>query len=148
LARTPLGSVWRLWRVFGTRSENGKETTFRAFFTVNALELFRMSTPLFAELRRSTRVPLEVSITIGKESVTVSGVTVVVNLHGALIRSSREFEIGTELLVVVYLTGKSSRARVAYHMPANRLVCGIELEVPQNIWGVSLIPDDWYERIQ
>ena|ERR1700743_3121479 len=105
-----------------------------------------MGTPSFTELRRSTRVPLEVSITIEDESVTVKGVTVVVNLHGALIHCSREFALGTEFLVTVYLTGKSARARVAYLMPENSSVCGIELEVPQNIWGVSLVPDDWYER--
>jgi hypothetical protein len=52
-----------------------------------------MGTFSFSELRRSTRVPLEVSITIEDENVTANGVTIVVNLHGALIRSSRQFEI-------------------------------------------------------
>jgi hypothetical protein len=104
-----------------------------------------MGTLSFSELRRSTRVLLEVSILI-EDEITVNGTTVVVNLHGALIRSSREFEIGRELQVTVYLTGKIARARVVYLMPEDSLVCGIELDAPQNIWGVSLVPDDWYER--
>jgi hypothetical protein len=45
----------------------------------------------------------------------------------------------------VHLTGKSAVAKVAYVDPAQPLHCGIELAKPQNIWGVSLPPDDWHE---
>ncbi|MGA9507245.1 MAG: hypothetical protein WBV55_01230 [Candidatus Sulfotelmatobacter sp.] len=45
--------------------------------------------------------------------------------------------------VYVYLTDKRSGARVVYIDPENPLHCGIELDKPQNIWGVPLPPDNW-----
>jgi hypothetical protein len=97
----------------------------------------------FQELRRSTRVPLDVSIEIEGEIGSVKGITVVVNLHGALVRVAKSIELGAHITVTVYLTGKSSTARVVYVAAENPLTCGIELANPQNIWGVSLTPDDW-----
>jgi hypothetical protein len=35
---------------------------------------------------------------------------------------------------------------VVYVDGDNPLHCGIELDKPQNIWGVSLPPDDWREH--
>lgn len=107
-----------------------------------------LSAQCFREHRRSTRVPLDVSIEVeGNESV-MKGVTVVVNLHGALIRTVGTIRAGSRIRVTVYLTGKSAMARVVYVSPENPLACGIELEKPQNIWGVSLVPDDWDEAMQ
>jgi hypothetical protein len=105
-----------------------------------------MTLPQFTELRRSTRVPLEVTMSIEGESTPIEGTTVVVNLHGALIRTNRAFTVGSQFQITVYLTGKTARARVAHVSPENPLECGIELDRPQNIWGVSLIPDDWDEE--
>jgi hypothetical protein len=45
----------------------------------------------------------------------------------------------------VYLTDKNAMARIVYVDPENPLRCGIELDERQNIWGVSLPPDDWGE---
>ena len=97
------------------------------------------------ELRRSTRVSLEVSIAIEGEpgSLPVKGVTAVVNLHGALIRTLKPLKQGSRIQITVYLTGKAGLARVVYLAPDNPLKCGIELDRPQNIWGVSLAPADW-----
>jgi hypothetical protein len=36
-------------------------------------------------------------------------------------------------------------ARVVYIDPKNPLHCGIELDEPRNIWGVSVPPDNWEE---
>ena len=38
----------------------------------------------------------------------------------------------------VYLTDKRAAARVIYIDPKNPLHCGIELDEPRNIWGVSV----------
>ncbi len=43
----------------------------------------------------------------------------------------------------VYLTDKRATARVVYVDPGNLLRCGIELDEPQNIWGVILSTDNW-----
>ena len=99
----------------------------------------------FTELRRSTRVALEVSIQVEGELGVLKGETVVVNLHGALISTVNPISLGSQIEVTVYLTGKAGSARVVYVVPDNPLTCGIELERPQNIWGVSLLPDDWEE---
>lgn len=103
------------------------------------------SPPTFHEHRRSTRVPLEISIEVEGEIGVVKGVTVVVNLHGALIRTAKPLRQDLRIRITAYLTGKTADARVVYVSLQNPLSCGIELETPQNIWGVSLPPDDWEE---
>jgi hypothetical protein len=99
------------------------------------------------ESRRSTRVPLKVVMSVQDrdDRMTCDGETILVNLHGALVSTSVELSIGMRIVVEVYLTSKTANARVVYVDPANPLLCGIELERPQNIWGVSLPPDDWIE---
>jgi hypothetical protein len=46
----------------------------------------------------------------------------------------------------VYVTDKRAAARVVYIDPKNPQHCGIELDEPRNIWGVSLPPNDWEEK--
>jgi hypothetical protein len=101
----------------------------------------------FHESRRSTRVALKVVITVegGAESRTCDGETIVVNLHGALIATAIGLSSGMRISIYVYLTDKRAAARVVYIDPKNPLHCGIELDEPRNIWGVSLPPDDWDE---
>jgi hypothetical protein len=65
------------------------------------------------------------------------GETIVVNLHGALIATDIELCIGMKISIHVYLTNKRAAARVVYIDPRNPLRCGIELDEPRNIWGVS-----------
>jgi hypothetical protein len=99
----------------------------------------------FREARRSTRVPLNVVITVqgGAVSLTCDGETIVVNLHGALLATAIGLNTGMRISIHVYLTDKRAAARVVYIDPKNPRLCGIELDEPRNIWGVSLPPDDW-----
>jgi hypothetical protein len=101
----------------------------------------------FQESRRSTRVPLRVVISVkgGNEDLTCEGETIIVNLHGALLTTSIPLAKGLKISIQVFLTGKRSGARVAYVDPSDPLRCGIELDRPQNIWGVPLPPSDWTE---
>jgi hypothetical protein len=105
------------------------------------------STATFHESRRSTRVPLKVVITVedGAERRTCDGETIVVNLHGALIATALGLTSGMRISIHVYLTDKRAAARVVYIDPKNPLHCGIELDEPRNIWGVSVPPDNWDE---
>jgi hypothetical protein len=106
------------------------------------------STATFHESRRSTRVPLKVVITVvdsGAERRTCDGETIVVNLHGALIATAIGLSSGMRISIHVYLTNKRAAARVVYIDPKNPLHCGIELDEPRNIWGVSVPPDNWEE---
>jgi len=95
--------------------------------------LVSTSTHPFKECRRSTRVPLDVSITVEGETGVLKGVTVVVNLHGALIQIMKPIRLGSRIQVTVYITGKTATARVVYVAIENPLTCGVELEEPQNI---------------
>lgn len=105
------------------------------------------SDPAFQEHRRSTRVPLKIDIKVegGSQHLACEGETIVVNLHGALISTGTALRVGMKISVHVFLTDKRSGARVVYVSPENPLHCGIELDRPQNIWGVFLPPDDWDE---
>ena len=97
--------------------------------------------------RRSTRVPLQVIIEAQgiRHPLACKGETIVVNLHGALISIPLLLNVGTEIEIEVYLTGKRAQARVVYVDPDQPRHCGIELAEPQNIWGISLPPEDWHE---
>ena len=105
------------------------------------------SKPVARESRRSTRVPLKVTIEAHgiSEPLTCEGETIVVNLHGALVSTSALLKIGTIIEIQVYLTGKRAQAMVCYVDPEEPLRCGIALAKPENIWGVSLPPSDWIE---
>ena len=103
----------------------------------------------FRQSRRSTRVPLKVIIDVrgSTEKMVCEGETIIVNLHGALIATPVALSIDMKIQVHVYLTGKYAAARVVYIDPEQPLNCGIELDQPQNIWGVSLPPENWRDTV-
>ena len=105
------------------------------------------SKPDARESRRSTRVSLTVTIDACgiSEPLSSEGETIMVNLHGALISTPVVLKVGTIIEIEVYLTGKRARAMIVYVDPNQPFHCGIALATPQNIWGVSLPPDDWSE---
>lgn len=100
------------------------------------------------EFRRSTRVALTVGIEAQgiSEPLTCQGETITVNLHGALISTAVGLRVGMRIRIHVYLTDKQADARVVYVDPDWPRHCGITLEHPQNIWGLSFPPDDWQEQ--
>ena len=101
-----------------------------------------------AESRRSTRVALKIVISVEglSEPLTCDGETIVVNRHGALISSSVPLRIELKIKIEVALTGMRAEAKVVHVDPEQPQVCGIALEKPENIWDLSLPPDDWYEN--
>jgi hypothetical protein len=100
------------------------------------------------EARRSTRVPLKVVIAAQSvsEPLTCDGETIVVNRHGALISSTVPLRVGLKIEIHVLITDNKANAEVVYIDPEQAFVCGIALDTPENIWGISLPPDDWYEH--
>ena len=101
------------------------------------------------ESRRSTRVPLKVVIAAQglSEPLTCDGETIVVNRHGARIRCTVPLHVGLKIEIKVIITDKRAPAEVVYIDPEHPFVCGIALTKPENIWGLSLPPDDWYEDV-
>jgi hypothetical protein len=105
-------------------------------------------TPMKAESRRGTRVPLKVAIEVQgvNERLTCEGETIIVNLNGALISTDVGLKIGMRLEIQVHLTGKRTQASVVYVDAEHPLQCGIALAKSENIWGLSLPPEDWFEN--
>ena len=105
------------------------------------------SEPVARESRRSTRVRLKLLIEVQSitEPLTCEGETIVVNLHGALVMTAVALRIGMKVSIRVHITGKGAAAEVVYADPDEPRHCGIKLAKPENIWGVSLLPDDWHE---
>jgi len=101
------------------------------------------------ESRRSTRVRLKVGIEAQgvSEPLMCEAETFVVNLHGALLLTAVALRVGMKISVHVILTDKHATAKVVYVDPDQSRHCGIELEKPENIWGLSLPPDDWASEV-
>jgi hypothetical protein len=106
------------------------------------------SNPVDRESRRSTRVRLKVGLeALGvSEPLTCDGETLVVNLHGALILTAVSLRVGMTIGIHVLLTGKRAIADVVYVDPEQPRHCGINLQKPENIWGLTVTPGDWQEK--
>jgi len=105
----------------------------------------RMSdTRIPGKSRRSTRVALKIVISVQSvsEPLTCDGETVVVNRHGALIASSVPLRVEMKIKIEVVLTGMRANAKVVHVDPERPRLCGIALETPENIWDLSLPPED------
>ena len=107
-----------------------------------------MSSRVMGESRRSTRVSLQILVSVLSlnEPFTCDGQTITVNRHGALISSSVPLRIGVRIAILVIPTTKRGDAKVVYVDPERPRVCGIALDQPENIWGVSVPPDDWRDN--
>ena len=103
------------------------------------------SKPVAHDSRRSTRVRLKVRIeALGmSEPLTCEGETFVVNLHGALILTAVALRVGMRVWIHVFNTQRRVVADVVYIDPDQPRHCGVNLKKPENIWGLTLTPDDW-----
>ena len=93
--------------------------------------------------RRSTRVPIRVHLHVRATGLSCEGETIVVNLHGALVKATSPLQLNAAINIEVPLTGKTASARVVHASRQNPLEYGIGLDQPQNIWGIQLPPADW-----
>jgi len=93
-------------------------------------------------LRRSTRIPSDILIEVKREGFAYAGETITVNLHGALVRISAPLKVGERITLRVQHTGRSVPGAVVF-ADKNASQFGVELERPENIWGVSVPPPDW-----
>lgn len=89
------------------------------------------------DLRRSTRVPIRVHVDVQATGLSFEGETIVVNLHGALVKMSGQLELGAGIIIHVQLTGKSADARVVFASRQRSFEFGIALE-SRRTFGVFL----------
>jgi len=92
--------------------------------------------------RRSTRLPLDVLVEVQGDGFAYAGETITVNLHGGLIRISAPLNVADRVTVYVHRTGKSARGVVVF-ADTGSSEFGLELERPENIWGITSPPRDW-----
>ena len=96
--------------------------------------------------RRSTRIPTDVLVEVQGEGFAYPGGTITVNLHGALVSVAAPLRLGDRVTLHVHRTGKSAPAAIVFADYTQRQFC-IELENPENIWGVTVPPADWNIRL-
>ncbi len=103
-----------------------------------------MSQAKNSDLRRSTRIPADLNVLLEMqgEEFAYAGETITVNLHGALVRIAAPLKHGDRVTVHVHRTGKSVPANIVF-ADCGRSQFGIELESPENVWGVATPPSDW-----
>ncbi len=102
------------------------------------------------ERRRSQRVVLRVPVTvkyqIAGQAVTVSGATVSVNDHGAMLQCPRVFESGAPLIIRNDATRNEVPCRVT-RVPresSGGYLIPVEFtEISADFWQISFPPTDW-----
>lgn len=99
------------------------------------------------EKRRSKRVLLKIPITISGVDdrglpFTAEGQTLSVNMHGAKICVNRTVRCA-EVHITNVSQQRSQQARVVYVDGEHEGELAIELEKPENVWGVYSPPLDW-----
>ena len=99
-----------------------------------------------SSLRRSTRIPADVPVEVHGDGFACAGETITVNLHGALVRIAGPLKLGDRVTLRVRPTGKSAFGAVVFANDSQRQF-GIELQHPENIWGVASPPLDWNMRV-
>jgi hypothetical protein len=82
------------------------------------------------------------------EPLSCEGETIVVNLHGASMLTALPLRVGMKVSVHVKITARVVSAEIVYVDPDQPRHCGVKLAKPENIWGISLPPDDWHDYIE
>ena len=102
--------------------------------------------------RRTTRIPLRIPVHLivqekDGRTRTLDGWTMIVNVHGARVECKRPFALHEDVLLQVPSNGKAQKGRVVWSASeANKngyYEFGLELDSPENLWGVGFPPSDW-----
>jgi hypothetical protein len=101
--------------------------------------------------RRTTRIPLRIPVLIVHEhegaTRSFDGWTMIVNIHGAKIECKHAFALHQEVTIQVPFNKMSQKGKVVWartelNEKGNREF-GVELNEPENLWGVGFPPSDW-----
>jgi len=105
----------------------------------------------FEQARRSSRVLVTLPLAVSgqrNDGSHISGAaeTILVNKHGAKIRSAVALEPSMEVRVAMLAPYKWRLAQVVW-ADVQQNEYGIQLDRPENFWGVYFPPEDWELRI-
>src|SRR5215472_2601933 len=106
-----------------------------------------MTQPMTGRARRSSRVLVSLPLAVsGQKSdgshISGAAETILVNRHGAKIRSSVPLETSMEVRVAMLAPYKWRVGQVVWADPGEKEY-GIELSRPENFWGIYFPPEDW-----
>jgi hypothetical protein len=101
--------------------------------------------------RRTTRIPLRIPVLVviedNGQSRSLDGWTMIVNVHGAKIECKRRMDLNDEVTIQVPFNGMSEKGKVVWSRPepnaSGNYEFGVELNQPDNLWGVGFPPSDW-----
>jgi hypothetical protein len=103
-----------------------------------------------APVRRSTRIPCEIPVTLiclDSANPSSRAVVILVNLQGCAIRSHDPVQVGTTLRLEGLPFGKSAYARIVSCISLGEheklWLLGLSLLIPENVWGIKAPPEDW-----
>jgi|SRR5579859_2701981 len=101
-------------------------------------------------VRRSTRIPCEIPVTLTSlDSTTPSSraVIILVNIQGWALRSHDPIQLGSTVRLEGLPLGKSAYARIVNCISLgeheNLWLLGLALLIPENVWGIKNPPEDW-----
>lgn len=101
--------------------------------------------------RRTTRIPLRIPVVIvieeGGQHRSQEAWTMIVNVHGAKIECPRRFGMQEAVTIQVPFNGRSQTGKVVWSKSerneSGNYEFGVELDQPENLWGVMFPPSDW-----
>lgn len=122
------------------------------FSTVILVE--RLAKQHGAPRRRSARILLRIPLLVNTADSSAEtdwepAETVMVSLHGAMIRTKRKFEVGDTLDIRVRDKDRSARARVVWRsseVTPKGLELGFEIVDQTGFWDIRFPADRWSEQ--
>ena|ERR1700756_3113010 len=106
-----------------------------------------------SSVRRSTRIPCEIPVTLtGLDSTNASSraVIILVNVQGCALRSDHPMQVGSTVRVEGLPSGKSAYARIVNCISLGEheklWLLGLALVKPENVWGIKTPPNDWAQQ--
>lgn len=128
-------------------AENQLESEAKVISVALAEEVTTERTTRRRSVRIVMRVPLYVSPTDAPQSNEWEPVeTLVVSLHGGMIRSRQQFPVGTTLDIRMRNTQRFTRGRVVWTAVGERDLAfeiGFEILEPPGFWGIKFPEDRW-----
>jgi hypothetical protein len=102
-------------------------------------------------LRRGTRIPCEIPITLTvldpAQPFSGACLVILINPQGCAARFARPLEIGAEVRLEGLPAARNVTARVVNCISMGQYeklwLLGLALDEPGNVWGIQSPPDDW-----
>jgi hypothetical protein len=106
-----------------------------------------------ARRRRSQRIVARVALLVNALDASASTEwehveTVVISLHGAMIRTRQKFPVGVTLDIRMWQKDRSTQGRVVWTASDASGKCfevGFEILGPPGFWEINFLPDRWEE---